>query len=350
MTDSAMPDRPDDASTIPVNPASSLLATLRPVLERRRIVLGVGLVCALASAAWSLSRPRSWTSSASFMPESPRASNSLSAIAVQFGVNVGADAGQSLQFYTDLLTSREILWQVAMTRYNVADASPPRTGDLISLLEIRAPTEPLRREALLKRLRTNIRATNSPKSGVVSLTVSAPWPSLAEAMAARLIDALGDFNLEKRQSRAGAERKFIEGRLASAKSDLSVSQDRLRDFMQGNRATVGSPRLALEQNRLEQQVNLAQARATALNSAFEQARLEEVRNTPVITTLEDADYPARPDSRGGLKNTILGGLLGVILSAIILVALDKYRTFVGKHEIDGTNKAPGSSNHASGHA
>lgn len=335
MTDIPVGSDPDVVHVRRETPGSAFIVALRPALEKPRLVLGVGLLFALASGGWSLTRQRSWTSSASFMPESPRIPSGLSTLAVQFGANVGGDAGQSLQFYTDLVTSREILQQIAATRYNVTDISPPRSGDLVTLYKIKAPTEPLRREAILKRLRADIHATNSPKTGVVMLTVNAPWPSLAQTMATRLIDAVSAFNLGKRQSRAGAERRFVEGRLADARRDLLTWQNRLQDFMQSNRTTAGSPRLTLDQARIEQQVNLAQAQVTALNSAFEQARLDEVRNTPVITTLEDADYPARPNSRGGLRNTVLGGLLGVILTAIAVICLEKYRRLSARNKLVG---------------
>lgn len=334
-----MVDRPEVVHVPSETAASALLAVLRPALANRKLVLSIGLVFALASAGWTLTRQRSWTSSASFMPESPRGANGLSTLAVQFGVSVGADAGQSPQFYTDLLASREILWTLATTRYTVADVSPPRTGDLTVLFGITAPNAPLRRDAVLKRLRADVHATNSPKTGVVTLTVRAPWPGLAQAMAKRLMEAVGEFNLEKRQSRAGAERKFVEVRLADARRDLLVWQNRLQDFMQSNRALAGSPRLTFDRNRIEQQVNLAQTQVTTLSTAFEQAKLEEVRDTPVITTVEDADYPARPDSRGGLRNTVLAGVLGVIFSALGLVGLDKYRRFTTAERVARTTSS-----------
>ena len=314
-----------EAATHAATANESLARLVGPVLARWRTVVGTGFVVAAIFAAWSITRARAWTSTASFMPESPAANASLSSIAVQFGVSVGSDPGQSLQFYTDLLSSREILLQVARGPYEIPGADSAHQGSLYAVYRISEPTEPLRRDALLKRLRRDIHATNSPKTGVVSVAVAAPTPGLAQSIASNLISAVGAFNVGRRQSRAGAEREFLESRLADAKSKLLVVQNELQAFMQTNRAIASSPRLTFDQNRLQQQQSTAQQQVSALTTAFEQARLEEVRNTPVVTVLETPDLAARPDSRGGLRNTILGAILGMLIASIATVMTARVR-------------------------
>jgi uncharacterized protein involved in exopolysaccharide biosynthesis len=57
---------------------------------------------------------------------------------------------------------------------------------------------------------------------------------------------------------------------------------------------------------------------TSLSQSFEQARISEVRNTPVITVVERPEEPARPDGRRlklrAIVGLILGGALGVIFA------------------------------------
>ncbi|MEO7042473.1 MAG: hypothetical protein ABI035_09445 [Gemmatimonadaceae bacterium] len=307
------------------NASEALARVIRPVQVRWRTVVGAALAVGVIFGAWSITRARAWTSTASFMPESPAGNTSLSSLAVQFGVSVGNDPGQSLQFYTDLLSSREILLQVGSAEYELPSADSGRLANLYQVYKLTQPTEPLRREALLKLLRRDVQATNSPKTGVVSVAVTALTPALAQSIATNLIDAVSAFNVGRRQSRASAERKFLEARLADAKSKLLAVQNQLQTFMQENRTIAGSPRLTFEQNRIEQQQSTAQQQVSALTTAFEQARLEEVRNTPVITVLEAPDIAARPDSRGGLKNTVLGALLGMLIASIVIVVTARLR-------------------------
>ncbi|MEO7218479.1 MAG: hypothetical protein ABI026_09820 [Gemmatimonadaceae bacterium] len=320
-----------EAATHAVTANESLAHVIRPVLARWPTVVGAGFAVALIFGAWSITRARAWTSTASFMPESPAANASLSSLAVQFGVSVGSDPGQSLQFYSDLLISREILTQVATGPYAIPGADSGQQGDLYAVYGISEPTEPLRRDALLKRLRRDIHATNSPKTGVVSVTVAAPTPVLARSILSNLISAVSAFNVGRRQSRAGAERKFLEVRLADAKSKLLAVQNQLQAFMQTNRTIANSPRLTFEQNRLQQQQSTAQQQVSALTTGFEQARLEEVRNTPVVTVLETPDLAARPDSRGGLKNSVLGAILGMLIASIVVVLMARFDRSVKRH-------------------
>ena len=60
---------------------------------------------------------------------------------------------------------------------------------------------------------------------------------------------------------------------------------------------------------------------TSLTQSYEQARIEEVRNTPVITVLEPPELPVIPDQRGLLRSAILGLLLGGLVG--VLAALGR---------------------------
>jgi uncharacterized protein involved in exopolysaccharide biosynthesis len=57
---------------------------------------------------------------------------------------------------------------------------------------------------------------------------------------------------------------------------------------------------------------MRQSLVTAMAQAFEQARIDEVRNTPVITVIDQPAPPALPDSRGRVLILALGLTLGVV--------------------------------------
>ena len=105
------------------------------------------------------------------------------------------------------------------------------------------------------------------------------------------------FNLLTRQTRAGAERRFVEARLQEAADSLRLVENRHKAFLQANRDFRNSPQLKFENDRLERDVQFQQQLYTSLAQSFEQARIDEVRNTPVITVLEPPDLPASPDPR-----------------------------------------------------
>jgi uncharacterized protein involved in exopolysaccharide biosynthesis len=59
---------------------------------------------------------------------------------------------------------------------------------------------------------------------------------------------------------------------------------------------------------------------STLAQAFEQARIDQVRDTPVITIVEPPIVPAVANSRGIIRNAVLGlivGLMGFVAWAFV---------------------------------
>ena len=78
----------------------------------------------------------------------------------------------------------------------------------------------------------------------------------------------------------------------------------------GTANTATRPELNFQQERLQRQVQLQQQLYTTLSQSFEQAKIEEVRDTPVITVVEPPEAPVRPDPRGLVRNAFLTIILG----------------------------------------
>jgi uncharacterized protein involved in exopolysaccharide biosynthesis len=130
-----------------------------------------------------------------------------------------------------------------------------------------------------------------------------------------MVDLVNRFNLERRQSNASQEREFIEGQLSRAESALHAAEDSLRRFLEQNRNYQNSPSLRFRHERLQRRVSLRQQVFSSLSESYQQARIDEVRNTPVITVVQPPELPARPDPRQlllkGALGLVLGGMLGV---------------------------------------
>ena len=324
------PLSPGDADAEPV----SLLALVNALLRRRTLVLALALGVALLLAGSALIFPRSYTSAVTFMPQSRRTPSNLSGIAAQFGITVPLGEGsESPQFYVDLLRSREILRAVVDARYSYVADTGRVTGTLVQIYREKAKTAPLRREAAMRRLSDKMTTDISPRTGVVSLEVTTNHPDLSQQVAARLVDLVSQFNLNRRQSQAGEERRFTEQRLTDLRRELRTSENRLESFLQSNREFRSAPSLLFEQRRLEADVNVLRQLVTQLTQAVEQAKIDEVRDTPVITIVERPESPVRPDPRGLVLRTIVGlffgGGLGV---AVVLLTEGLRRTGVRRSE------------------
>lgn len=297
----------------PARPEISMLAAANVVLRHRRRIMALVVGTVALVSVLVLLWPRSYTSDSIFMPQQRRSSSSLSGIASQLGISLPiSDGAQSPAFYVDLLTSREILGGAVDTKYTYPDKDGRSvTRDLVEVYHTDGDTPALRRDAAIQKLKGDIAATAVQRTGVVTLGVTLRSPVLAQQVNAQLLGRINRFNMETRQSQASAERKFTERRVQDADSALLAAEDRLQAFLSRNRDYRNSPGLLFQFDRLQQDVTMRRTVYTTLSQLFEQARLEEVRDTPVITVVEQPEVPVRPDRRGLVVKALLAVLLAL---------------------------------------
>lgn len=298
----------------------SFLQLTTVVLEHRRAVsLCLGLGVALAVGLTVLAAP-DFTSRTTFTPQADGPSlQGLSGMASQLGIQVplaAGGSGQSPAFYADLLRSRELRRATVETSYRVAVAGGDSlSGNLVEIFDVDGPDRPQRVEAAIKRLSEKTEVSTATETGVVQLSVTTRWPVLSRKIAERMLNLVNKFNLETRRSQAGAERRFLAQRVEEARKDLRAAEDSLERFLTRNRGYENSPQLRFEYERLQRRVSLQQQVYRTLATSFEQAKVEEVRNTPVITVVDPPETPAKPDpARLPLKallGVLVGGLVGL---------------------------------------
>lgn len=294
------------------------LGLVNVLLRHRHLVLGVTLLCFAAAVVLTLLSPRSFTASSAFMPQTRKATSSLSGLAAQFGFTLPTgETQQTPAFYADLVQSRSILGSVVADSFTYQVDGQETRGTLIDFYESKGATPLLRRDAAIRRLESDIDASTVQRTGVVTMDVTVRQPALAVQINQRLLDLLNEFNLQTRQSQAAQERRFTERRLAEVKQDLRAAEDRLQQFMQRNRDFRNSPELTFQADRLKREVTMQQEVYTTLAQAFEQAKIEEVRDTPVITVIQRPELPARPDRRGLTFKGLLGVLVGLVIGAAL---------------------------------
>jgi uncharacterized protein involved in exopolysaccharide biosynthesis len=302
----------------------SVISLVNSALRNRWLILIIALAGGAYEAYKGLRAPRLYTTEAQFMPKGSRGQTQIQGLAQQFGIAVGSsDAAQSPAFYMDLLESRPLLADVAKRQYRVRTDKGLIAGTLPEIYGIRSNTPEVVKSNVVNRLKGQIDEANSIRTGVITVTVHAKYPELAVQIAQALLDQVNAFNLNRRQEQASAERVFIEGRLADAQSALSQAEDNLQSFLTENREFKSSPALTLEFDRLNRAVGSRQALYNSLATSYEQAKIDEVRDLPVITVIEPPELPILPDSRGGKRKVLLGVLVGLVIGIIIAFARDR---------------------------
>lgn len=297
------------------------LFTLGTTLLRNRWRLARWMtVGALIAALVVFLRPTLYVASASFIPEGVDVNRSgLASLAGQFGMQLPSVSGsQSPDFYAGLLKSRELLQRIARDTIAVPELGTNRLP-LLQLLGVKGSSQKQREERAAILLGGLIKTSVTRSTGVVELEIGTRWPSVSLYIATRLLRELNEFNQRTRQGQAAAERKFVEGRLTVAEADLRAAEDRLQDFLRTNRQFNSSPELVFQRDRLQRSLTLRQEVYTSLTQALESARLREVRDTPVLTVIEQPSVPSLPQPRKRIIGLLFGLVLGGFAGALWIV-------------------------------
>jgi uncharacterized protein involved in exopolysaccharide biosynthesis len=322
MTPTAAPSPDQDPS------GPSLIHLAATMLRRWRFIAALGFAGALVAAAWALLATPRYRSVAKFALEERTGipgGSGLAALAGQLG-GASALGVRSLQFYADVVTGPDLLSALALDSF----PDPEQNGalrPLIDILDIRGDTPAERLNAAVEELQNErITATPNDRTGTITLGVSMPDASLSAATARRLFQRLDAFNVETRKSAARERREFATRELERARRDLVTAEADLRAFLERNRGGLDVPRLAFEREQLERRISIRADVYGELARELEQAKVDEVRDTPVFTLVEAPRAPVYREFPKRVRMTLTGGILGAALAVLLLVARSTTRT------------------------
>jgi uncharacterized protein involved in exopolysaccharide biosynthesis len=324
----------------------TLLQLCNDVLRRRWTVAALVVFCGVGATLLALARPRTYTSSASFLGEArqplsdempsgtpvggssvldPRGGSSrMTRMLAGGGTPMGLPrlaAAQPLDpgFYYTTLRSPQILLAVARHRFSIATATGERTGTAADFFELPDGPEDRRAEDAARRLGRALTVTYEEASGVLTLNIRTSHPGFSHAVAARLLDLLKERNRRMAEGRAQAQVAFLERAAATARQDLASSQSRLARFLESNRAFVPASRLATEFRRLDSDVLDKRQRHLDLALQLEHARLDRSRATQLVTVVVRPEAPSRPDPRGTVRTALAGAVGGGALAVLLVL-------------------------------
>ena len=291
------------------------------IFKNRRLLVVIPAVVFTVIILFTLIQPRTYTASASLMPQVSNSEMSLTAgLAAQFGINMpGGIPSQSSDFYADLITTSTIMKAIVGTHFSFSVDSQLKSGNLVELFKVKSSSFEIGRELAVKKLEKAITINAARKTDVVTFTVTTRWAPLSALIGEKILKLLNEFNLAIRQSQAGNEQAFIEERLEAVHAELRTVEDELQTFLQKNIQYRNSPELTFIYERLQRNIMMRQQVVTTLTQAYEQARIESVRNTPIINIVEQPSIPVLADRRHLIQKGIIGIVIGVILGTLMIL-------------------------------
>lgn len=318
MTREDQPHAPTDETEI------SLVALANVLLRRRRLIVAMGFAGGVIGLASGLVSTRVYKAPALFVPQGSESMNTgLLAAAGQLGIRLPAGGGSAWgpSMYVEVLRSHALLEPIALDTIVIAEEEGRRVA-VMDLLNIKPGSPEVRLDGAVRKLQAMVDASEVKTLGAVRVSVTTRWPSVSLALTQRLVRGVDAFNFETRKSQATAERAFVVAQAAAAESALFNAEERLKTFLernrdfQGARLTAGSPQLAFQKDRLDREVVLRQQLYTSLLQSAEEARIREVRDTPVITVLEEPRLPVLGEPRRSPLKAVVGAILAGAVAAL----------------------------------
>lgn len=295
---------------------------------------GVVLILALAYLLF-LTKPY-YTSTVTILPDYGSKETSLgalSSLASLAGVSVGS--GSPTEIYNNLITSESVLAPVIYAKYKTEEY--PDSVNLIQYFELK-PDKNLTPElqkrkmflaeftALTKgRLSTDV----DRMTKILTITATMPEAQLSADVANKVAESLDSYIRTKRKSYSSEQRQYIDKRLGQVKDSLSYAENRLMYFREQNRTVNQSPALILEQTRLSRGVEILNAVYLELSKQLELAKIDEVKDTPVLNIKETAKDPVIKTGPKRASALIIIMFLAVLLTSSYLMFSGRIKFYYG---------------------
>jgi uncharacterized protein involved in exopolysaccharide biosynthesis len=303
----------------------SLLTPVVILLRRARLFAASFAILAVVFTAYGL-WTRDFIATSIILPQTPVSAGSsrISGVAAQFGLSVGGSAGstESVYLYATVIKSRQLLGDLGLSPLAIPSGDDTLRTTFVQLEGIEADSPEGVRRIATARLNEAIQVRPDFASNTIAMTVRASSPILAEVLSRRVLELLNEFNLLRKQSTSRSERTFAEQRLAAAREELIASERALQGFLESNRSFSQSPKLEFDARRLQRVVDQRQQVVLQLSQAYEQARLEEVRDTPVITVVDEPEGTGRAGRK--LIVILLMSLFAAGVIAVFVVLIREY--------------------------
>lgn len=319
-----------------------LLALVTTLARRWRVLVATALLMGLTGFVVAKVN-RTWSVEATVRPQSADRMNSrLSGLAAQFGFTLpGTPVGDPVRFYAELLQSREVLLQAVQTPFVIAtgrDGSDTLRGSFLDLYEIEGRDAADRARRGRERLKKEMTITSDREAGFVRLRLTTKWPELSMKLGARILSLTNESSIAKQRRQAEAEREFVEGRMLESQRALEGAEYALERFLTSNRSYQSSPLLNMQFGRLQRRVDMRQQVYAGLAQAYEQARIDEVRDTPVLMVVDGLEGSLRTGRRA-FRDAILWTLAGGVLGALWILAMDGIEGYRRRRTAPGSDVA-----------
>ena len=304
------------------------------LLKRKKIISYIVGSIIILTAIILLLTPNQYRSEASILPTGGH--NSFSSLKSLAGLgNFVQQNENSSNLFPEILRSREITNAVIKNEYSFKDEDGEiQNFKLSEYFDVTSPD--LLHSALLKI--TDI--SMDKKNGVINVGITTKYPEFSKIILEKYLVELENFNLYKRASQAKDNEKYLANQLESLKLALDNLEDEFVQFQKVNRdwLITSDPEILKEVVKFKREIEIKSQSFIFLNQEYELAKLESLKDVPIIRML---DNPTLPDIKVSPNRTlilILVTMIVAIMSCLSIIGFDYISKIFQSHHFNQNNE------------
>jgi uncharacterized protein involved in exopolysaccharide biosynthesis len=296
------------------------------IWRRKAWVLVFLFLSQCAYLALHLTAPRLYTAQTKFIfKDSQGSMGSFGGLADLVGLRNQSKTNLS-DFFEEVVYSDSFLGKIAARKWKIGDDSlylheywklePYKDVPNAELRTYRKRVGTLRGPIQRFGAEKYILIEKDKRTSLVLLETRFPDGQLSYDVNQYVLELLNDYLLNHTKSQVGENRRFVQKRLEEVSADLRKSEDALLAFQMRNQS-VTSPPVLMELTRLRRGLEINQQLYLELKKQLEMARIEELKESPLIEVISPAELPLTPDRRFNPKRWAVITWLGLMLGAVV---------------------------------
>lgn len=245
-----------------------------------------------------------------------------------FASNLGVNTASNDQSFhiPDVVRSRLIAAKVIKQNWKM------KNGQLMSLIDLwelnkenwfsinKKPLDSLKiSERAIKKVNNHINVAEDKLTGLIKISCTFQDPYIAANIANYIGEQVELYIQKENSAQSKKEKLFISDRLSLVKLELEEAELKIKDFKERNRGYEDSPELNMIFYQLDREAEAKKSVYLTLQQQLELARIEEVKQSPILHILDHASPPIGKSSPRRILFLVSSIIFGLIFSSIRVV-------------------------------
>ncbi len=174
-------------------------------------------------------------------------------------------------------------------------------------------------EKAIKYLGNQVNVVEDRQTGLIKINVTLEDPLVAATVANFIGDQVQLYIQKENSAQTAKEKLFISDRLSLVKVELEALELKMKNFKERNRGYEDSPELYMIFSRNFREVEAKKQVYVTLQQQLELARIEEVKQTPILHILDHAVPPSRKSAPNRFLFLVFSAAFGLCVSTLVTV-------------------------------